>query len=130
MNQSPDKNQDPLKKLLNKGFLEQPSSNFSASVFDKLNIAPPPSAIKYEPVISSKGWIFIAMIVSLILWLASSREPASNTLMIDHILNQTIYSIKVQIETPFILIISMLSISVFVLFSIESLYRQSRLKVS
>ena len=72
MNQLPDKNHDPLHKMIGKQLLEQPSNDFTNSVMGKLGIAPAPAAIRYEPVISIKGWFGIAILFIVICYLAVS----------------------------------------------------------
>src|SRR5688572_19912604 len=92
MKQLPDKNKDPLKKLVGSNMLEQPSDAFTESVMKKLGIAPAPVAIRYEPVISRNGWILITLIVLFLVYLALSGSAtesfSSKTLIFQSMLQQ------------------------------------------
>ncbi len=134
MNYLPEKNKDPLKKLLRNEKLEQPSLNFTTNVLDKLGIAPPTPSVKYEPVISKKGWFLISAVVISILWMALTGSSGSTVLskstVVDDALGKTTSIFLSLTDNSFVFMICMLSIAVFMLVSAESLYRQSRLKTT
>ncbi len=134
MNQLPHKNNDGLNKIIGKNMLEQPSDNFTASVMDKLGIVTTPVAIRYEPVISRKGWLFITSISILILYLAisggSKGESNQNVLMIQSSLTQATTAFSSLFSGSFALLCTIASLAVLILFGAESWYRQSRLHVA
>ncbi|MDQ3050596.1 MAG: hypothetical protein M3Q95_06890 [Bacteroidota bacterium] len=131
MNQLPDKNNDPLRKLIHKNQLEQPSIQFTASVMDKLGIAPV-SVTRYEPVISRKGWIIITLITITFFYLAlAGSENATagvNTVRLHEALQQTTSVLSTILSGSFALLLSLASLAVFILFGVESWYRQTRLR--
>lgn len=134
MNQLPDKNKDSLKKAIGKNMLEQPSDNFTASVMDKLGIATAPVAIRYEPVISRKGWIFISLISIVIFYLAlsgnSSGELNDKTLVLQSTLQQATAAFSTIFSGSVAILLTMASFAVFILFGAESVFRQSRMRTA
>ncbi len=131
MNQLADKNNDALNKIIGKNMLEQPSDNFTASVMDKLGIVTTPVAIRYEPVISRKGWFLIAAISILIFYLAisgsSTGETNQNVQMIQSSLMQATTAFSSLFSGSLALLCTLASLAVLILFGAESWYRQSRL---
>ena len=131
MNQLPDKKNDRLKKLIGDSMLEQPSDQFTASVMNRLGIAPAPAAIRYEPVISRNGWIFIAALAGTLIYLAMSGSATesftSNTMMVQTALQQTTSGIGELFSGSIVLLLAMSAMAVFLLFGAESWYRQNRL---
>ncbi|MBL0342545.1 MAG: hypothetical protein IPP71_17575 [Bacteroidetes bacterium] len=135
MKQLPNKNEDLLKKMLSNDLLEQPSAHFTSDVLGKLGISTATNSIKYEPVISKNGWILIGIIIGSILWFAlsnftSTSEAGFSSLIINQTLSKTNGFIRLFTDDSFVLLISILSIAVFMLVSAESVYRQSRLKAA
>lgn len=134
MNQLPDKKDDILRKLLNQDMLEQPSDKFTSDIMGKLGIAPASQAIKYEPVISKNGWIFISLVAGIILLIAFLGTPSERmvekTVVVNNAIGQASSLFETFINNPAILIISILSFAVFFLVSAESIYRQTRMHMA
>ena len=134
MNQLPDKKNDPLKKLIGNSMLEQPSDQFTASVMSKLGIAPVPVVIRYEPVISRNGWIFIAALAGMLIYLALSGSATesftSNTMIVQTALQQTTSGIGKLFSGSVFILLAMSALAVFLLFGAESWYRQTRLRTA
>ncbi len=134
MNQLPNKKDDALSSLLKSNMLEPPSDHFTSGVLAKLGLELAPTKVIYEPVISKSGWIVISLVAATILALAlfgttsDAVSPAAATL--DLYLRQTGSWFDALIHNSSILIISILSLTVFFLVGVESVYRQSRLKAA
>ncbi len=131
MNQLPNKKNDPLKKLISNSMLEQPSDQFTASVMGKLGIAPAPVVIRYEPVISRNGWIFIAALAGILIYLALSGSATesftSKTLIMQSALQQGTSAIGSIFSGSIVLLTTMAALAIFMLVGAESWYRRNRL---
>lgn len=134
MNQLPVKNTDPLKKLIDKSFLEQPSDHFTASVMSKLGIALTPAVIRYEPVISRKGWLFIALISALFFYLALSGNSTgtlnTNALVVQSTIQHTTSALSALLSGSVALLLTLSALAAFLLIGAESWYRQNRLRTT
>jgi len=134
MNQLPHKDQDALKNLFNDSMLEQPSDIFTASVMNRLNLAPAATAIKYEPVITRNGWIFISVLTGLIFYLAISGTVtdsfSSKSMMLESILDQGAAAAGSMLSGSVALLLALVTLAAFVLIGVESWYRQSRLRTT
>jgi len=134
MNQLPGKNTDPLKKLVDKSFLEQPSDQFTASVMGKLGISVAPAVTSYEPVISRKGWLFIALISAMFFYLALSGNSTgtlnTNALAVQSTIQNTTSALSALLSGSVALLLTLSALAAFLLIGAESLYRQSRLRTS
>ena len=134
MNQRTDKKDDILKKLLSQDLLELPSDKFTSDVMGKLGIAPAPASIKYEPVISKNGWIFISLLAGIIILFALLGSPSEGisekTIVLNNAIGQANTLFETLINNSAILIISILSFAVFFLVSAESIYRQTRINMA
>jgi uncharacterized membrane protein YdbT with pleckstrin-like domain len=132
MNQLPDKKNDPLKKLISKNMLEQPSDQFTASVMGKLGIAPAPAGIRYEPVISAKGWIFIALVTGLLIYLALSGSAtesfSSKTIMVQSVMQQGTSFFEQLFSGSVMALIAIATLAIFLLSGAESMYRRSQMR--
>jgi hypothetical protein len=132
MNQVPDKKRDPLNKLIGKNMLEQPSDQFTASVMNKLGIAPAPAVIRYEPVISRTGWFFIAVLAVLLIFLAMSGTPRGSldqqAVLVESVLQQGTSFIGQVFASSIMPVLAIGTFAVLILFGAESLYRRSHLK--
>lgn len=128
----PDK--DPLKKLISKNLLAQPSSEFTASVMEKLGIAAIPTGIKYEPVISRKGWIFTGILGILFLYLALSGSTngsmTAGAVMLESGLRQSTSILQSALSGSGVLLLTMASVAGLLLAGAESWYRSTRLQGS
>lgn len=134
MNKLPTKKDDALSTLLKSNMLEPVSDQFTAGVFSKLGLQLTPAKVVYEPVISKTGWILISTVATAIVALAffgttsDAVSPAVAT--IDHYARQTGSMFDSLINNSAILIVSILSLTVFFLVGVESVYRQARLKAA
>ncbi len=131
MNQLPDKNNDTLRKLISNSQLEEPSAQFTASVMNKIGIAPA-AVIRYEPVISRKGWVMIVLITLLIVYLALAGSATESsygaTLRLHDAIQQTTTVMSTLLSGSIALLFALASLAVLVLFGVESWYRQARLR--
>lgn len=134
MNQLPNKKDDALSSLLKSNMLETTSDQFTAGVFAKLGLELAPAKVVYEPVISKAGWIIISVVAAVILALAlfgttsEAVSPAAATF--DHYARQTGSLFDALINNSAVVIVTILSLSVFFLVGAESVYRQTRLKTA
>ncbi len=134
MNQLPNRKDDALSSLLKSNMLEPTSDQFTAGVLAKLGLEVSPAKVVYEPVISKIGWIIISIVVTTIMALAffgspgEAIAPAATTF--DLYMRQTGSWFDALANNSSILIISILSFTVFFLVGAESVYRQSRLKTA
>jgi len=131
MNQLPDKHKDPLKKLISNKMLEQPSDQFTASVMGKLGIAPSPVIIKYEPVISRKGWFLIASISFMLIYLALSGSTTESfdtkAVLVQSAIEQSAALIDNVFSGSVALLLAIGTLAAFLLLSAESIYRRTQL---
>ncbi len=134
MTNLPDKNSDPLRKILNHEMLEQPSVNFTGSVMNSLGLAPAISTIKYEPVITLRGWILISIIFITICLLGLFGGNNSGGFAGLERFGETIsYSTSLflnLVTSPFALILSVSAFAIMLLFAADGWYRHSRLHVT
>jgi len=135
MNQLPNKKDDALSSLIkSNNMLEPVSDQFTAGVLAKLGLELTPPKVVYEPVISKTGWILISVISTIIVALAmfgttsEAISPAAATF--DLYMRQAGSWFDALANNLSILIISILSLTVFLLVGVESVYRRSRLKAA
>jgi hypothetical protein len=129
----PEKNKDPLRKIVSSEMLDQPPAQFTASVMGRLGLSVSPS-IKYEPVISLRGWLMIGIvfITLCILGLSGTDSPESFS-GIDQFRNSVRYSTTVfenLFAGSFTIILTVSAMAVLLLFAADGLYRRSRLQAT
>ena len=111
--------------------LEQPSASFTGSVMNKLGISPSVSTIKYEPVISSGGWILISIIFITLCILGLSGGDSTGSMESLERVGQTINNASSLFENmlsgSFTLILTVSAFAILLLFAAEAYYRRSRL---
>ena len=134
MNNLPDKKNDSLGRLINPSLLEEPSSQFTFDVMNKLGINTAVAPIKYEPVISKKMWMLIAACTGIIFYLAlsGSTEGSFNhqIMLVQSTIDRSSLLITKLFSGSFAALLTMAAAAIFVIAGVDSWYRNYRLKLA